>query len=197
MSVVIRGWETLAPVFEAVPSLTEHTCAFTGHRPNKLPWKYDEKAPGCISLKKQLAVIVSELAERGIVHYLSGMALGTDLWAADAVLEIRRQRPDIKLHCILPYCGQSNRWSSAYQEQYQEILERSDTIVRVRRDYKNGCLLERNYFMVNAASVVVAVFDGQYRSGTGSTVRYARKLGRELMILNPNTLSISHEGKNR
>ena len=193
MSAVIKGWETLVSAFEAFPAMTEHTCAFTGHRPNKLPWKYDESAPGCVTLKKQLLYIVSDLASRDIVHFLSGMALGTDLWAANAVLAIRKQRPNVKLHCILPYCGQADRWGSAYQEQYREILEQSDTIVRVHRDYSNGCLLARNYFMVNAASVVVAVFDGQYRSGTGATIRYAKKLGRELMILNPNTLSITHE----
>ena len=195
MSVVIKGWETLASALEAFPAMTEHTCAFTGHRPGKLPWRYNENDPRCITLKKQLSDIVSILTERGIVHFLSGMALGTDLWAAYAVLESRRQHPNVKLHCILPYCGQADRWSHAYQEQYREILNQSDTIVRVHRDYKDGCLLERNYFMVNSASVVVAVFDGTYRSGTGATVRYAHKLGRELMILNPITFSVTHEGK--
>lgn len=28
------------------------TCAFTGHRPNSFPWKYDETARDCVLLKK-------------------------------------------------------------------------------------------------------------------------------------------------
>ena len=193
MSKSIKGWEIMDSVLEACPAATNHTCAFTGHRPNKLPWKHNENALGCIALRQQLSDIVVDLADRGYVHFLSGMALGTDLWAAHAVLETRKQYSNIKLHCVIPYCGQADRWSREYQEQYRDILNQSDTIIRVRREYRDGCLLERNYFMVNAASVLVAVFDGHYRSGTGSTVRYAKKLGRELLILNPNTLTVTHD----
>ncbi len=32
------------------------SCAFTGHRPSKLPWHYDETAEGCMQLKATLAV---------------------------------------------------------------------------------------------------------------------------------------------
>ena len=191
MSVVVKGWETLMRIFEASPSIIEHTCAFTGHRPSKLPWKYDEKAPGCIALKKQLENIVSDMAEHGMVHFLSGMAIGTDLWAADAVLATRRIHPNVKLHCVLPFCGQADKWSKSYKDHYNEILEQSDAIIRVHRDYKEGCLLERNYFMVNAASTVVAIFDGHYRSGTGATVRYAYKMRKKLLIINPVELTVS------
>ena len=31
------------------------TCCFTGHRPNKLPWGEDERAPRCLALKARLA----------------------------------------------------------------------------------------------------------------------------------------------
>ena len=30
------------------------SCAFTGHRPPKYPWGYDESAPGCVKLKQVL-----------------------------------------------------------------------------------------------------------------------------------------------
>ena len=29
-------------------------CAFTGHRPNKLPWRYDETDSRCVALKAVL-----------------------------------------------------------------------------------------------------------------------------------------------
>ena len=32
----------------------EQTCCFTGHRPEKLPWRYDESDPRCVELKLSL-----------------------------------------------------------------------------------------------------------------------------------------------
>ncbi len=46
-------------------------------------------------------------------------------------------------------------------------------------------MLERNRWLVDRASILLAVYDGTYRSGTGMTVRYAQKLGREIIIIAP------------
>ena len=34
--------------------MIENCCAFTGHRPHKFPWKYDEADSRCIALKAAL-----------------------------------------------------------------------------------------------------------------------------------------------
>ena len=36
------------------------TCCFTGHRPNKLPWGEDERAPRCLALKARLAELLED-----------------------------------------------------------------------------------------------------------------------------------------
>lgn len=82
--------------------VADKVCAFTGHRPNKLPWYYDETASGCVALKAVLAEQIGLLAETGVTQFLSGMAEGIDTWAALSVLELREKNPAIKLHCILP-----------------------------------------------------------------------------------------------
>ena len=53
-------------------------CAFTGHRPAKFPWKYDEKAPRCVELKAVLAHQIDKLAAAGVTDFFTGMALGVD-----------------------------------------------------------------------------------------------------------------------
>ncbi len=53
-------------------------CAFTGHRPSKLPWKYNETDPRCVLLKTVLTAQIEKLAKAGTTNFLSGMALGTD-----------------------------------------------------------------------------------------------------------------------
>ena len=99
----------------------DHACAFTGHRPNKLPWRYSEDAPGCVALKKTLAEQIVVLADNGYTHFLSGMALGVDCWCSQIVLDLREKNPALKLHCLLPCEGQDVKWPASSQKHYHAI----------------------------------------------------------------------------
>ncbi len=54
-------------------------------------------------------------------------------------------------------------------------------------------MLDRNRFMVERASTLLAVYNGEQRGGTAATVRYAQKMGREIIVIDPITRSVSHE----
>ncbi|MDE6001607.1 MAG: DUF1273 domain-containing protein, partial [Clostridia bacterium] len=54
------------------------TCMFTGHRPQKLPFKFNEHDERCIKLKECLAALIKEKIKSGFTHFITGMALGTD-----------------------------------------------------------------------------------------------------------------------
>jgi len=166
-------------------------CAFTGHRPNKLPWRYDETDSRCVALKAVLTEQITALTEAGFTQFLSGMAEATDTWSALAVLSLREKNPAIKLHCILPCTAQAEKWSASSQKLYRSILERADSVVYVSRNYHKDCMLERNRFLVEHASTLLAVYNGVRRSGTGATVNYAKKMGREIIVIDPITLLIS------
>ena len=87
-------------------TMNQNSCAFTGHRPKSFPWKYNEAAPECVLLKDVLTAQIMKLADRGVTEFLSGMALGVDLWSAQIVLGLQENYPAIRLHCILPCEGQ-------------------------------------------------------------------------------------------
>ena len=169
------------------------SCAFTGHRPSKLPWRYDETSPQFLAFRAALETRITALSETGTVHFLSGMAEGTDLVCAEIVLSLRQKNPAVKLHCILPFVEQANHWSAFSRERYQAILSQADSVIYVSRTYTRNCYLDRNHFLVDYSNVLLAVYNGMPRSGTGMTVRYARKLGRELWIMDPASLLFQHE----
>lgn len=173
--------------------MTEITCAFTGHRPRSFPWKGDETAPGCALLKKTLAEQIKLLADRGVTDWLSGMAQGVDLWAAETVLDLKEKNPALRLHCILPHEGQERKWPASERERYHSILRQADEVIYVNREYHNDCMLERNRYLVDHSSVLLAVYNGTHRSGTGMTVRYAKRLGREVIVIDPVSRSVSCE----
>lgn len=177
----------------ALAGFIDHACAFTGHRPQKLPWRGDEAAPGCVALKETLAAQIDALARDGYTEFLTGMAQGVDLWAAQLVLALRETNPALRLHCILPCAEQSARWSAASRKQYRAVLEQADSIIFVNRANRKDCMLERDRFLVSYASVVLAVYNGEKRGGTAATLRYARRLGRELIVIDPATRMVTRE----
>ena len=71
----------------------ERTCCFTGHRPEKLPWGWDEEDPRCRRLKEKLRDAVETAYEEGMRHFICGMARGCDFYFAEAVLDLRRPPP--------------------------------------------------------------------------------------------------------
>ena len=162
-----------------------NSCAFTGHRPKKFPWGYDETDARCAALKQELAGQIVKLADAGYTDFFSGMAEGADTWAALAVLALKKEIPALKLHCVLPCEGQADPWSASARELYYSILEQADDVVYVSREYSEGCMLKRNRYLVDHAACLLAVYNGERRGGTAMTVRYARKLSREVIVLPP------------
>lgn len=167
-------------------------CAFTGHRPHKFPWKGNEADLRCVALKAVLAEQVEKLVAAGVTDFYSGMADGSDVWLSQIVLDLRKENPALKLHCCLPCEGQADKWSSSAQERYHSILGQANSVIYVSHKYYDDCMIARNHRLVEAAGRLLAVFNGVKRSGTGATLNYARKLGREILIIEPVSLAISH-----
>ena len=70
-------------------------------------------------------------------------------------------------------------------EVYFSILEQADSIVYVSQTYTQDCMLKRNRYLVDHAACLLAVYNGERRGGTAMTVRYAGRLGQEIILLNP------------
>lgn len=76
------------------------SCAFTGHRPQNLPFGFREDDERCTALKETLKKqIISLITDENVTHFISGMALGVDMYAAEIVLELKKTYPGITLEC--------------------------------------------------------------------------------------------------
>lgn len=166
-------------------------CAFTGHRPKKLPWRNNETVSECVELERVLAEQIKKLMDDGVTDFLSGMALGVDTWAALSVLALRKDNPALKLQCILPCREQADRWTSSEREVYQSILNQADSVVYVNRHYTRNCMLERDHFLVDHCDLLLAVYNGEQRGGTAATVRYAQKANRKIIVIDPISRNIT------
>ena len=120
-------------------------CAFTGYRPAKLPFGENESDPRCVELKERLHDMIKDLIGKGYAHFLSGGAQATDLYAADAVLDLKDEFPWILLEMVIPFDGQADRWDEDYKARHARLLNEADIVTVISHKYtKWGCCKTQN-----------------------------------------------------
>lgn len=161
-----------------------NSISFTGHRPSKLGG-YDESVKKVVDIKNALLYKIIVAYEKGYTNFVSGMAIGVDTWAAEAVLKLKDELPDITLTCAIPFEGQQSRWPVEAQKRFYKILDNADTIHYVcDAGYGAWKLQRRNEWMVDNSQLVIAVWDGT-EGGTGNCVKYAERKKREIWRIEP------------
>lgn len=152
-----------------------HRCCFTGHRPEKLNTSEKEVKA---ALRKQIDQAVHD----GFTVFITGMARGVDLWAAEIVLDLRKRNKEIRLICAIPHDGFEARWSPSWQELYRYVLAEADLTRVISKGYHTGVYQVRNEWMVNHSTRVIAVFNGQ-PSGIKNTIDYAYRQGVPVVLI--------------
>ena len=160
----------------------EYTCCFTGHRPLRLPWGMNETDPRCIDLKERLRTTLEETYNNGYRHFICGMAIGCDMYFAEAVLDLRGKYSDLTLEAAVPCDSQSDKWNRKQKETYFSLLSACDIVTYVSHMYSPDCMMKRNQYMIDRSSLLIACFNGR-SSGTMNTILYAERAGVNTVIL--------------
>ena len=160
----------------------EYTCCFTGHRPLRLPWGMNETDPRCIDLKERLRTTLEETYNNGYRHFICGMAIGCDIYFAEAVLDLRSKYSDLTLEAAVPCDSQSDKWNRKQKETYFSLLSACDIVTYVSHMYSPDCMMKRNQYMIDRSSLLIACFNGR-SSGTMNTILYAERAGVNTVIL--------------
>lgn len=148
---------------------------FTGHRPEKLSrsqWV----------IKEELETQIRQAAADGFRVFITGMARGVDIWAAEIVLKLRDAGQDVKLICACPFEGCERKWEPNWQRRYRDILAQADLVKYICGGYRPSCFQIRNEWMVSHAARVIAVYSGT-KGGTRNTIDDARRSGVPVVII--------------
>lgn len=149
-----------------------HRCCFSGHRPEKL--RTDEA-----TIKAWLEKQVDQAIADGYTTFITGMAMGVDLWAGQIVVERRRSNSSLHLIAAVPWPGFAAKWKDQWKGQYETVLHAADLVINVREAYEKNVFQLRNEWMVNHSQRIIAYFNGE-RGGTLATIDYALKSHIEL-----------------
>lgn len=160
------------------------SACFSGHRPQRIPWGYDESDERHAEMLKRIDGAIDDAVGAGITHFFCGGALGADTWAAETVLAKKHENENITLEIIIPFMGQEKRWADDAQERYKNILLSADGIVVLRPRYTPDCMMARNRHMVENSSRLIAIYDGNPNGGTWQTIKMAVEKRLSLDIIN-------------
>lgn len=123
-----------------------------------------------------LRVTIRTLIQNGYQYFGAGGALGFDTMAAQMVLSLKSEFPNIKLILVLPCKNQTDRWRENDRAIYEEIKAQADKVVYITESYTSDCMMRRNRHLVDYSSVCVCYLTRK-QGGTAYTVDYAHHKG--------------------
>ena len=153
-----------------------NACCFTGHRPEKLNMSEYE-------VKCKLEEAIRQTIRDGYTIFISGMACGVDLWAAEIVLRLKNEGYPINLVCAIPFHGFEKRWEQEQIKEYDAILNQAQKIEYICSHFSKYSFQLRNKWMVDNSSRIITVYNGS-TGGTRNTLKYAGTQEKEIIILN-------------
>jgi len=169
----------------------DKNCCFTGPRPQNLPWQ-DENGQDTKQLTACLETQIRQAVDNGYRHFISGMAIGVDLYAAQIVLNVKKEQPSlgITLEAAISFPSQPSKWTKTQQTEYASILSQADKRTVIGQEPSTKNFNKRNNYMVDNVSLLIAVKPDRY-GGTQRTIDYAKSKKRKIVVIDPKNLSVT------
>lgn len=133
-------------------------------------------------LKERIRETVVGLIEEGYTHFISGMALGADMWFAECIVDLTDIYGDIELEAAVPYRGQRDRLVAVDRFRYDAVIEKCAQVTVLSNEYTKYCMNKRNKYMVDNSDVVLIVNYAE-SGGTVNTRAYAEKKKKRIIDL--------------
>lgn len=165
-------------------------CAFSGHRPKSFPWGYNEDNDHCRWLKRQIEIQIDNALNAGFNYFITGGAMGVDMWCAECVLLKKKQyiHGKIQLEVAVPFLGYDKWFERKLKLRQEKIIKSADKLTVTSPQNNNIYQLYhiRNKYLVNNSQRIIIVYDEQSNitGGTYQTYLYAKKTEKEIIMIN-------------
>ena len=136
------------------------TIYVTGYRAHELGI-FNDKHPGIAVIKKALYDQLYQLCDAGLEWIVISGQLGVESWAAETVLELKKEFPNVKYSVITPFLEQEKNWNEQKQTQYIQIINNADFVTSVtKRPYEAPWqFIEKDKFIINNTDGMLLVYD--------------------------------------
>lgn len=170
----------------------------TGYKQHELGI-FDDKNPGVQFIKKALENRLRVLLDEGLEWVIVSGQLGIETWAAEVVLDLKEEFPDLKYAVLTPFLEQESRWNEAKQEKYNMILEQADFHRSLtNRPYEASWqFIEKTKFFLRNSDGILIVYDeetdGSPKFIKKEAEKYAEAHDYEVLIISGDDLRVVAE----
>lgn len=158
-------------------------CCFTGYRPSKMPFPLVDGNEQYDEFYKNARQAIEDAIADGCDTFYNGGAVGFDIITAEIVLDFKKEY-DVSLIIVVPHPKQADAFTPEWYARYKNCVENADEVITTCDHYHKGVFQIRNEYMVDRSERVITYYDGQ-KGGTGNTIRYAKKHGKQIVNLAP------------
>ncbi|WNC12130.1 DUF1273 domain-containing protein [Brevibacillus brevis] len=122
---------------------------------------FHEKNPGLAIIKKALKRELVRFLEEDLEWVIISGQLGVEMWAAETVLELKKEYPHLKLAVITPFLNQEEKWKEETQDYYRNIVMQADYMNSVYQTPYQGAwqLGEKDKFLLSHSDGILLVYD--------------------------------------
>lgn len=170
----------------------------TGYKQHELGI-FDDKHPGVRFIKKALENRLRVLLDEGLEWVIISGQLGVETWAAEVVLDLQEEFPQLKYAVLTPFLEQEKKWNEAKQEKYQMILEQADFHRSLtNRPYEAPWqFIEKNKFFLRNSDGMLIIYDEETEGSPKFTKReadlYAEKNDYQVLTITADDLRVVAE----
>lgn len=132
----------------------------TGYRPHELGI-FNDTHPGVTIIKTALENQLRMLIEDGLEWIVISGQQGVENWAAQVVIELKADYPEVKYSIITPFLEQEKNWNEHKQATYMHIVSKADFVTSVtKRPYEAPWqFIEKDKFIIDNTDGALLVYD--------------------------------------
>lgn len=151
----------------------------TGYKPFEYGiFKNDHE--GVTYIKKAIKQRLTPFVEEGLEWVIITGQLGTELWAAETVYELREEfggRPQVGV--ITPYLNQEESWKEDNKEYYESVIGRADFVGSIyQKPYEGPHQLKmKNEYLVKKSDAMLLLYDEEREGSPKFALNEAKKQG--------------------
>ena len=156
-------------------------CCYIGEHIQRFSNSYENKTH--FSYQQKIENLIETHIKNGVSYFVCGDMNKAELRFAETVLRFREKYPNVELEIDLAFREYPLCFTSADVKLHKRILERADMLLFLFNQRDFHCKEERDYYIVDNASHVIAVYNGLEKGTILSTIRYAKQQSKQVDLI--------------
>lgn len=134
----------------------------TGYKAHELGI-FNDSHPGVPIIKKAIENQMRALLDEGLEWVILSGQLGVETWAAELVVELKKEFPQLKYSIITPFLEQEKNWNEQKKENYQRLIALADFHTSVtKKPYEAPWqFIEKNKFLIRNTDAMLIIYDDE------------------------------------